>query len=569
MAAAGHEDHDAPSRAETLRRQAERAFLSGRADEAHRIAVRALAEAGRTAEHSGALLLEHLGRYLDAGSTSWEHDYFDQSLAELAPDAPPRERIRVLCSGGLARLRRGRTEDGAGALAEAAELARAVGDGALEAFVSTIVAEAALTLGTLDESLRHTRRARRLGIESGRHHLVVRSYFNEARATYLRTGSVADAARIRGAGMTYAADHGEQATEEGNTLRLAFIEDLIEAGRWTEADELLGEPAPGGRHGSLNEVEETLVRSWLLTWRGREPDPAPPFVRLVASSSPLHEAYLLSLALAAAARLGDHAAVEELTGRALELARGHLAPPSSGLYVVDALACAIRVQTTGARPPMLHPECAPHRLLETLEAVLARVRHHVAAPYELTDGVAAVARAEVARAAGARDPSTLGPQEAGHWETAIWVFRRTHARARLVHALLGRAACHEPGDDHAAVLLDEAERIAEPMRARPWRDEIARLRTVHRPARHTGAEPRALPALALTPRQREVIARLARGRTDREIATELHLSVRTVNAHVAQLLTRLGVRNRAEAVARYVRSVPEDGEGGSRESGDA
>ncbi|GAA2763413.1 hypothetical protein GCM10010103_24540 [Streptomyces paradoxus] len=568
MAAAGHEEHDAPSRAETLRRQAERAFLSGRADEAHRIAVRALAEAGRTAAHSGALLLEHLGRYLDAGSTSWEHDYFEQSLAELTPDAPPRDRIRVLCSGGLARLRRGRTEEGVRALAEAAELARATGDGALETFVSTIVAEAALTLGNLDESLRHTRRARRLGIESGRHHLVVRSYFNEARATYLRTGNVADAARIRGAGMTYAADHGELTTEEGNTLRLALIEDLIEAGRWTEADELLGAPAPGERHGSLNEVEETLVRSWLLTWRGREPDPAPPFVRLVASSSPLHEAYLLSLALAAAARLGDHAAVEELTGRALELARGHLAPPSSGLYVVDALASAIRVQTTGAKPPMLHPECAPHRLLETLEAVLARVRHHVAAPYELTDGVAAVARAEVARAAGGTGSSGPDTDEAGHWETAIWVFRRTHARARLVHALLGRAACHRPGDEHAALLLDEAERIARPMRARPCLDEIARLRAAHSPERHPEAEPRPLPALALTPRQREVIARLAQGRTDREIATELRLSVRTVNAHVAQLLTRLSVRNRAEAVAWYVRSAQEGGGGGGRGTGD-
>lgn len=558
MAAAGHDDDTdtASSRAETLRRQAERAFRHGRADEAHQIAVRALTEAGRTSD-SRALLLEHLGRYLDAGSTSWEHDYFEQSLAELGPDAPPHERIRVLCSSGLAGLRRGRTDDGVRLLQEAAELASQADDTELETVVCTVAAEAALTLGHLDESLHRTRRARRLGIESRQHHLVVRSYFNEARAIYLRTGSVADAARIRGAGLVYAAEHGELATEEGNTLRLALIEDLIEAGRWPEADDLLSEPAAHERHGSLNEVEEALVRAWLLSWRSRDAVPAPSLVRLVATSSSLHEAYFLSLALAAAARLGDHAAVEELTGRALLLAGGHLAPPSSGLYVIDALASAIHAQTAGARPPMLHPETAPDRLLETVESVYTRVRHHVAAPYELTDGVVAVARAEAARA-GAR-----AQEEAGHWDTAIWVFRRTHARARLVHALLGRAAGYGPGDDRATALLDEAERIAVPMGAETYLERITRLRGSPPPDLTPEAHrPAPAPPTDLTPRQREVIARLAEGRTDKEIAEELRLSVRTVNAHVAQLLTRLGVRNRAEAVGWYYRS--EDGRGEER-----
>ncbi|MGP4083213.1 response regulator transcription factor [Streptomyces sp. KR55] len=564
MAAAGHDDDAdaASSRAETLRRRAERAFRSGRADLAHQIAVRALTEAGRTTD-SRALLLEHLGRYLDAGSTSWEHDYFEQSLAELGPKAPLHERIRVLCSSGLAGLRRGRTDDGVRLLHEAAELAREADDTELETVVCTVVAEAALTLGHLDESLHRTRRARRLGLESQQYHLVVRSYFNEARATYLRTGNVADAARIRGAGLAYAAEHGELATEEGNTLRLALIEDLIEAGRWTEADDLLSDPAPHERHGSLNEVEEALVRAWLQSWHSRDVDPAPSLVRLVATSSPLHEAYFLSLALAVAARLGDHAAVEELTGRALLLAGGHLAPPSSGLYVIDALASAIHAQTAGPRPPMLHPGTTPHRLLEIVEGVYARVRHHVAAPYELTDGVVAVARAEAARVPG----GSWEQDEAEHWDTAIWVFRRTHARARLVHALLGRAAVYGPGDERAAELLDEAERIAVPMGAKPYLERIARLRAPRLPDRPPDRAPAArrpppAPSADLTPRQREVIARLAEGRTDREIAEELRLSVRTVNAHVAQLLTRLGVRNRAEAVGWYYRS--EDGRGAER-----
>ena len=51
----------------------------------------------------------------------------------------------------------------------------------------------------------------------------------------------------------------------------------------------------------------------------------------------------------------------------------------------------------------------------------------------------------------------------------------------------------------------------------------------------------------LSPRELEVLTLLARGRSDRTIAGELFLSVRTVEGHVARILTKLGVRTRAEA----------------------
>jgi DNA-binding CsgD family transcriptional regulator len=55
---------------------------------------------------------------------------------------------------------------------------------------------------------------------------------------------------------------------------------------------------------------------------------------------------------------------------------------------------------------------------------------------------------------------------------------------------------------------------------------------------------------ALTAREREVLALLADGKTDREIAEALFLSRRTVNAHVASILGHLDVHSRQEAVAR-------------------
>jgi DNA-binding NarL/FixJ family response regulator len=52
----------------------------------------------------------------------------------------------------------------------------------------------------------------------------------------------------------------------------------------------------------------------------------------------------------------------------------------------------------------------------------------------------------------------------------------------------------------------------------------------------------------LTDRERTVFAEVAAGRSNREIATELHLSEGTVKIHVGRILTKLGLRDRVQAV---------------------
>lgn len=61
---------------------------------------------------------------------------------------------------------------------------------------------------------------------------------------------------------------------------------------------------------------------------------------------------------------------------------------------------------------------------------------------------------------------------------------------------------------------------------------------------------RAATSVQLTGRQSEVLALLAEGLTDKEIAERLFISTRTTNHHVAAILAALGVRSRTEAVAR-------------------
>jgi two-component system, NarL family, response regulator NreC len=53
----------------------------------------------------------------------------------------------------------------------------------------------------------------------------------------------------------------------------------------------------------------------------------------------------------------------------------------------------------------------------------------------------------------------------------------------------------------------------------------------------------------LTPREREILGLLALGLTNREIAAKLHLSVRTVETHRANLQSKLEIRRRSGLVA--------------------
>ena len=58
----------------------------------------------------------------------------------------------------------------------------------------------------------------------------------------------------------------------------------------------------------------------------------------------------------------------------------------------------------------------------------------------------------------------------------------------------------------------------------------------------------------LTPRQREVLKRIAEGRSTKEIAFDLNLSVKTVETHRAQIMDRLGIRDVAGLVRYAMRT---------------
>ena len=68
----------------------------------------------------------------------------------------------------------------------------------------------------------------------------------------------------------------------------------------------------------------------------------------------------------------------------------------------------------------------------------------------------------------------------------------------------------------------------------------------------------ALAALGITAREHEVLALLADGRSNKEIAGRLRLSPNTVKTHIARLYEKLDAARRTEAIlrARELRLIP-------------
>lgn len=133
----------------------------------------------------------------------------------------------------------------------------------------------------------------------------------------------------------------------------------------------------------------------------------------------------------------------------------------------------------------------------------------------------------------------------------IVVLTGTDAEDEVLDALragaLGYVAKTSPREDFLAAIRGVAGGEA-------WLPPRLTARLLSRLQPGAAAEAGAETAEALTGREREIVALLARGWSNRRIAQELHIAEITVRTHVSHILGKLGVSNRVEAALHAVRS---------------
>jgi DNA-binding NarL/FixJ family response regulator len=113
----------------------------------------------------------------------------------------------------------------------------------------------------------------------------------------------------------------------------------------------------------------------------------------------------------------------------------------------------------------------------------------------------------------------------------------------------------------AALPARAAHAIAQRPGARPLQQEIQQLAQRARlelapPSQPTDHGSGLEELLGLTPREAEVLGLVARGYTNRQIAEQLVISVKTASVHVSHILAKLDARNRVEAAAIAHRLAP-------------
>jgi DNA-binding NarL/FixJ family response regulator len=219
----------------------------------------------------------------------------------------------------------------------------------------------------------------------------------------------------------------------------------------------------------------------------------------------------------------------ELAADILERALQHVEPDGSAAAPLWALLVDVHLE----RDYLDVAGAAADRL----EAIAARQPSHY------LRATAALARGQVSLAAGTGDPRGCLREALSEFAQAQMPMELANARLQLARALVEERP--EVAVAEAKAALEAFERLEA---ARHADAAAALLRSLGAPIR-TG--PKGIGAL--TKREGEVLHLIGAGLSNPEIGDRLYIARKTVEHHVGSLLSKLGLRNRAEAAAYATR----------------
>jgi DNA-binding CsgD family transcriptional regulator/tetratricopeptide (TPR) repeat protein len=329
---------------------------------------------------------------------------------------------------------------------------------------------------------------------------------------------------------------------------------LIALGRLDDAERLLAgvDPSPGLGDGyrSSRLVEVHLLRGRLdqaralFDERVRSAD-ARPHLRTHAA--------IAGVPLAAAESRWDEARALALDGLQAGVA-DWAALPFPG-YDMAVLVCTQGLRAEADRREAGAADPGAAVAVDQLVAGLRAVERAQGDLYGPPRGADAACNSVMAEAEAAR---ARGRDDADRWRAAVAAadatgqpWARAYTRLRLSCTLLASGGARAEATD----LLRSAHRLAATMGAALLVGDIEAAADRHRiPLADRQAVLDPLARFGLTPREREVLDLVATGRSNREIADTLYISVKTASVHVTNILRKLGVTNRVQAAAIIHRS---------------
>ena len=510
----------------------------------------ALAETDPIGEPMRAGVLHHrLAWYLNE-SGDWQSGVAAMERAvELIPiDPPTHERARVVADLAHSLMVRSRFGESM-ALAEAAlAISRAVGADLAETRALTALGLDLACRSDFERGIPMLREGYLLAVELGDPQAIFLTAVGlgwalDEAARHAEALEVARSARERLRAMGADARFGGQL---GSKMARA----MFDLGRWEEAGRILDETIAAGpsryamRWLLSNRIQLSIargqlgrVRRDLLTYEALGE-------RVVGPDPDLMSTRLAELALVSGDPTAARRVISDTIGRLVE---PDLDTDARRLFLIGLRAEADEADAargSGQRDREAAAIARAGELQQQMHRHLARVGEVTSQPVVTIDADRRLGDALVSRARGESDVSA--------WEAAVEGRRRLGRPFELARALADLAAIsfRARRREEGASALAEAHFIARELGARPLRgsiESLARRARIGLEGVDT-AEDEA-DRLKLTPREREVLALLVDGRSNRQISDALFMAESTAGVHVSNILGKLGVTRRGEAAS--------------------
>jgi DNA-binding CsgD family transcriptional regulator len=544
--------------ASLLERAAEVAHLADDTEAAIDLVRRAIALTDAAAEPARVgILHQRLGEYL------WQHGSEAESLEmtsrafTLVPPDGSAARARVVSAWGNALNLVSRYGEALEAVEEAVRIGRTISDAGATSMSLAVRGLAHSNLDDLASGMRDLTEALELARGSSDPAVQAFVYLDASWAVGIVHGDPRMALEI-------IADWEElQRQSELERTRGMWLAGVAAAmnmrlGRWEEADTILMSALPQLSRGPAR-IELLENAGLLRVWQGRVPEAAAivdelmALVRTMIGQPIIGSNYAVAIELAVWS--GDPA-----TGVALlDEARDRLLSPDDPvqtrhLYAVGLRACADQVERLRAARRATGTEIAELRERAADICRLARYPDlpNLTARQPETQTWAAQGEAELLRIDASSSEAEAWRTVADSWSALGFAALEAYGRWREAAAWFGR------GDrTAAATALEAGHARAASVGAGAARSSLERLAARARLRLLSVSDERADERerrWGLTAREAEVLALVARGMSNRQIAGELYVTEKTASVHVSNILAKLDVRSRAHAAAIAVQS---------------